>query len=153
MPEFLENIVDFVKEKPMIAAGAVAGAVVIFVLVRGRGGATVEDSGTGEVGYGVNGSPLLSQYTGANVPVVWNTVPSLPAPGEQTNGGTNLITIQREGKAIQVTGGPPGLCPPGYVSAQQPGQPARCTLASDANKKPGQRTTFFPSRGESPYVN
>lgn len=155
MRDAVENIVSFVKEKPLIAAGAIAGAAVIFILARrGSGGATAA-SANGEAqkkpGYGVNGSPLYDQSVG-NVPVIYNYSPTMPAPGEQSNPGTPLVSLKRSGAFINVTGGPPGICPPGYVSVQQPGQPPRCSLANDENKKPGQRTSYVPSMGQSPYV-
>lgn len=152
MPDFIENIVDFMKEKPLVAAGAVAGAAVIFILAR-RGGGAASDTGEAKTkpGYGVNGSPLYDQSVG-NVPVIYNYTPTMPAPGDQSNPGTALVSLKRDGAFINVTGGPPGICPPGYVSVQQPGQPPRCSLANDENKKPGQRTSYVPSMGQSPYV-
>ncbi|MCB1316027.1 MAG: hypothetical protein KDK27_08745 [Leptospiraceae bacterium] len=151
MPEFVDNIVGFVQEKPALAIGAVAGVAVLFVIARKNSGPSPQQKTNGASGYGVNGSPL-SNYTGSNVPVVMNYTPSMPAPGEQADPGTALVTLKRSGSFINVTGGPPGICPPGYVSVQQPGQAPRCSLVNDENKQKGQRTSYVPSLGQSPYV-
>lgn len=151
--EVLDKAIDFVRDKPLVGVGVAGGVALVLIAANRRSEPASAEQSSGSSGYGVNGSPLLSQYTGSNVPVLMNYTPSLPPPGDQSNPGTELVTLMREGRAVNVTAGPPSICPPGYVSVQQPGQPPRCSLVNDATKKPGQRTTFFPSRGEGAYIS
>lgn len=143
---------EYVKSHPKAAAGAaiVGGGAVLYGITHKRAAAKEETSATSAEP--VPPSDLSNQYGQpndyANYPVI-NIQPSLntPTPAEEPTRSYN--TIFRDGRAVKVTAGPPGICPPGYVAAQQPGQPVRCTLVNDAKKKEGQRTSFVPSMGQS----
>lgn len=147
MPEIVERLQAFVEDKPWVAVGAVVvgAAGVAFALSRRDGKEPVDESGQP-----VTRNPLYDLAPG-QLPVLINQ-PTIGEPPEQTVPDQSLISIIRDGRILDVTAGPPGLCPPGYVSAQQPGQPPRCTLVNPANKERGQRQVFFPSRGEGPFV-
>lgn len=145
----------YVKEHPKaaMAAGVIGGGGVLFAILRKpKAQENVAEQRTVPV------SPMESVPVGApanysNYPVINVTVPPSPRPPtEALEPARTFRTIARDGRAIKVTAGPDNICPPGYVSATQPGQPPRCTLVSDVNKKPGQRTSYVPLLGQSPYV-
>lgn len=149
------EIGDYVKAHPKAAmvAGVLGGGAVLFgVLHRGK----AKDTGDNVDKASVPVSPLESVPIGApadysNYPVINIQTPTPTIPAQAQEPGRSFRSIMREGRTIKVTAGPPNICPPGYVSAQQPGQPPRCTLVNDARKKPGQHTSFFPSLGQSAY--
>lgn len=147
MPEFIDRLQTFVKDKPWIAVGAaVVGVGVV-------GYALTRPTTTDEESTGASAVAPLNAIDPTYPPVIINQ-PSLPPPKDEAeNGGTPLVRILRDGIPDFITAGPSSLqCPPGYVSAQQPGQPPRCTLVSDAGKARGQRSVFFPSRGEGAFT-
>jgi hypothetical protein len=156
----LGQLGDYVKQHPKaaMAAAGIGGLGVVYSLTRKKGKSedSEEESETmapSTVRYqdGSTDDNYLDTYK--NYPVINVTTPPFKAPSPTTTPPTKYQTLVRNGKTVKVTAGPAGICPPGYVSATQPGQPPRCTLANDANKKPGQRTSYVPSIGQTPYTN
>lgn len=148
MPQWLEDVQKFVEDKPWIAVGIVTGGAALVILaVRQRDSEDDEPMQTGASSV----PPLAAIPPGLPAQIV--SQPVLRAPEDQREPDRSLISLIRDGRVVDVTAGPPGMqCPPGYVSAQQPGQPPRCTLVNPASAEPGQRRVFFPSRGEGEFV-
>lgn len=143
----------YVKAHPkaaMVAGVAGGGAVILGMVHKSKAKDSGEDADKSSVAV----SPMESVPIGApadysNYPIIYNQIPAPRIPEEAQEPGRQFRSIVRDGRTIKVTAGPDSICPPGYVSAQQPGQPPRCTLVNDANKKPGQRTSYVPSLGQS----
>jgi hypothetical protein len=140
-----DKLINWIKENPLPAVGVTLGAAAIFMFAFRRQKPTAEEQ-EGEAASTV--APLNAQP--GFIPILLNQ-PTLQSPTEQQVPNTALHTLLREGRNVQVTAGPPGMCPPGYVSAQQPGQPPRCTKLTDTKVK-GERRVYFPGLGQGQFV-
>lgn len=143
MPEWLDDVTTFIRQRPYVAAVVVVVAGGLFIVFRQRGG----DPASNEAQQGELVNPLSG--TAPSYPPVILNQPSLPPPEPQQAPPRAMETIYREGRFLPVTPGPPGLCPPGYVSAQAPGQPPRCTIVDPRRRRPGDRGVYYPSLGQT----
>lgn len=157
--DFLENIdLSDRSTQVMLAGGVLVTGLVIAKL---RGGDKPAEQGTAMVaadGFGSRSD--AGDFFGPNNPGVigWvgNADPKPTTPTPAPKPGAVLDQIFRNGKAVKITRAPEStglVCPPGYIAAQQPGEAPRCTLVDDRLKKPGQRTSFIPSKNETAFLD
>ena len=141
-----DKLINWIKDNPLPAVGVTIGAAAVFLFAfRGR-------SGDGEDDETLEGASVPPLNALPGYPPILVNQPTMPGPSDQQVPPTAFHTLLRDGSRVQVTAGPAGMCPPGYVSAQQPGQAARCTKVSGEKVK-GERRVFFPSLGQGQFFN
>lgn len=145
----VSELIDYAKERPVLAGGVALASVASVALVwwQGRG----EQSPLPVESLGIVGdlSTIPDGYPGVivNQPATPTPTPTLPAPAT----GTELGFVIRDGKRVGIDKpvGSSVTCPSGYVAAKRKDGTIVCTRQTDVGADLKRYLWFLPGGGRT----